>query len=45
MIRFLLQLTKETHERLRQLAFKKKTSMSEEVRRAIDEYLREGDKE
>lgn len=39
MIRFLLQITKETHERLRQLAFKRNTSMSEEIRKAIDEYL------
>jgi metal-responsive CopG/Arc/MetJ family transcriptional regulator len=45
MKRFLLSLPKEQHEVLRNIAYQKRTSVSEEIRKAIAEYLRkESDK-
>lgn len=33
------------HEELRKLAFVRRTSIAEEIRKAIDEYLRKEDKD
>lgn len=40
MIRFLLSMLPTQHDKLRKLAFRNKSSMAEEIRNAIDEYLR-----
>lgn len=40
MIRTQVYLTQEQREALRKLAYIKRTNISEEVRKAIDEYLR-----
>lgn len=40
MIRTQVYLTQEQREALRKLAYVKRTNISEEVRKAIDEYLR-----
>lgn len=44
--RFVISLEEEPREKLRVLAFHKRTSIAEEIRKAIEEYLRkENDKE
>jgi hypothetical protein len=40
MIRFPLSMKEQHHDLIRELAHKNKTSMAEEIRKAIDEYLR-----
>lgn len=43
--RFPLSLTSEMHEQLRQISHKRKSSMAEEIRKAIKKYIiEEGEK-
>lgn len=45
MKRIPIYLPEEHHEQLRVLAFKHKVSMAEEIRKAIEKYLKENEHE